>query len=133
MPEPTANTLAVRRYKQRHPERVRENDRLAQRRRRAKDPEPSRAQARAYYAANKSRWKVYNGKRKAAERGPAVEAVARLVVLELNDGLCGLCGRDVDPANFHIDHILPLSAGGWHGYDNVQVAHPLCNLRKRAS
>lgn len=53
-------------------------------------------------------------------------------MLELDDGVCGICGEDVDPMNFHIDHVIPLSRGGEHGYHNVQVAHPLCNQEKHA-
>lgn len=38
--------------------------------------------------------------------------VDSLIVLELADGVCGICGRDVDP----------------FGY--TQPAHPSCNVRK---
>lgn len=126
------NRLAVRRYRARHLQRVRERARIAQHKRR-QDPafaEKAREFARVFYHEHKDRWAVYNGRRKAAERGPNVEDVSRLVVLELSDGACAICGGDLDPAAFHVDHILPLSAGGWHGYDNVQAAHPLCNVQK---
>lgn len=56
--------------------------------------------------------------------------VSRLAVLEMADGICALCGEDVDPSRFEVDHIIPLVSGGWHGYDNVQLAHPFCNRRK---
>ena len=59
------------------------------------------------------------------------------------DGLrCHICGGMCDP-NDHgwtehfgptsptIDHIYPLSKGGSHTWDNVQVAHALCNSKKR--
>jgi len=49
--------------------------------------------------------------------------------LERDDGRCGLCGGDVDPLDFHVDHVQPLAAGGLHGYFNVQAAHPACNVR----
>lgn len=57
--------------------------------------------------------------------------VSRLAALELADGVCGICGGDVDPGRFHLDHIVPLSKGGAHTYENTQPAHPACNLRKR--
>jgi 5-methylcytosine-specific restriction endonuclease McrA len=38
--------------------------------------------------------------------------------------------KKVDPANWHLDHVVPLSRGGEHSYANVQVAHPFCNLSK---
>lgn len=47
------------------------------------------------------------------------------------DGLrCGLCGRDVHPADIHIDHIHPRSLGGRDELDNLQVTHAICNMRK---
>jgi 5-methylcytosine-specific restriction endonuclease McrA len=60
------------------------------------------------------------------------EDVHPLVVLERHDGLCGICGDDVDPFDYHVDHIVPLSKGGEHSYRNTQPAHPVCNLRKGA-
>ena len=59
-----------------------------------------------------------------------VEEVYPLVVLERDDGICGICGEDVDPFDFHVDHIIPLSRGGEHSYANTQPAHPFCNLSK---
>lgn len=68
--------------------------------------------------------------REARKRGQFVENVHPLAVLERDDGVCGICDSDVDPFDFHVDHVIPLSAGGEHSYANVQVAHPICNLRK---
>ena len=69
-------------------------------------------------------------RRRAQRRLTTIEPIDSLVLLERNDGVCGLCGLDVDPLNYHIDHIVPLSLGGAHTYLNTQVAHPVCNLRK---
>lgn len=68
---------------------------------------------------------------RARKRTAVAEYIDRLVVLERDDGVCGICGEDVDPMNFHVDHVLALACGGTHTHDNVQVAHPLCNSRKR--
>lgn len=59
-----------------------------------------------------------------------VEYVDPLVVLEADDGACGICGEDVDPDRFDIDHTFPLGPYGEHSYANVQAAHPACNRRK---
>ena len=51
---------------------------------------------------------------------------------------CGICGGRVRPSLAHpdpqapsLDHILPLAVGGSTEPDNLQLAHLICNLRKR--
>lgn len=61
-----------------------------------------------------------------------MERVYRSVLFRRDKGRCGLCGKKVDPANWHMDHIVPLSQGGEHSYANMQVAHPFCNVSKGA-
>jgi len=71
-------------------------------------------------------------RRRAHKRNAFVEDVEPVVLIELDDGICGICGEDVDPFEYHIDHIIPLSKGGEHSYTNTQIAHPECNLKKGA-
>lgn len=88
------------------------------RRRYQDDPEPARQQSWRSRMRRLAAW---------------VEDVDRRTVYERDNGVCGLCGRaDVDPCDFHVDHIIPISRGGEHSYANVQLAHPACNLRKHA-
>lgn len=57
-----------------------------------------------------------------------------------DNGVCQICGKptdDCDITNGHIgrmyptlDHIIPLSKGGAHTWDNVQLAHMHCNAGK---
>lgn len=50
------------------------------------------------------------------------------------DGLeCHLCGVDVDPQDWHLEHVIPLALGGTDCLDNAAVAHPSCNLSKSDS
>ena len=64
---------------------------------------------------------------------------------EKENGVCYLCGRSCN-WNYYtfkdgtfiagndypsVDHITPLSNGGSHSWDNVRLAHRLCNSRKR--
>lgn len=88
---------------------------------RAQNPEKRREQARRLEA-----------RRRARKRGAAAEYVDSLVLLELHDGVCGICGEDVDPLAFEVDHVVPLARGGAHSYANTQPAHPVCNRRKGA-
>lgn len=55
-------------------------------------------------------------------------------------GICALCGKKTDKTAIKgrhilrgyptIDHIIPLSKGGSHTWDNVQLAHMACNAGK---
>ena len=45
-------------------------------------------------------------------------------------GVCGLCKGKVKPGEGSVDHKVPLSRGGKHCMDNVQLAHLKCNLKK---
>lgn len=56
----------------------------------------------------------------------------REAVLERDGHNCGICGESVAADDIHIDHIYPVSRGGEHELDNLQVAHSLCNMRKGA-
>lgn len=113
-----------------------------QERRRIKKPRTSeqvergRETALAWYYANYDRATVNNRKqgreRRARMREAFVEHIDDLVVLEAADGVCGVCGEDVDPLDYEVDHIVPLSRGGLHCYANVQPAHRRCNRSKHA-
>lgn len=60
-------------------------------------------------------------------------------------GICSICGKQCDFDDYQIkngafvagnsypsiDHIIPLSKGGTHTWDNIQLAHMICNIKKR--
>lgn len=79
--------------------------------------------------------------------GITVDADITIEKLAQRDGqICQLCGTPVDWDDYRIvndqiicgnsypsvDHIVPISHGGLHGWDNVQLAHRVCNSRKGA-
>lgn len=70
-----------------------------------------------------------NHERKARAQGAYSEWIDRNAVFERDRGVCGICGRPVDPADWHLDHIVPLGPGD-HVYANVRISHPACNRRK---
>lgn len=50
---------------------------------------------------------------------------------------CGICGEDIDyslpyldPGEFTVDHVIPLSKGGVDDLTNKQAAHRACNRDK---
>ena len=99
---------------------------------------------RSYYASNRERriaeamaWNsasggVHQRRHMYGLIAQRVEQVDRHEVYRRAGGSCGICSEPVDPANFHVDHIIPLARGGVHSYANTQPAHPLCNHRKGA-
>lgn len=63
--------------------------------------------------------------------------IIHLVVFERDEWICNICTQLID-RNLRgdswwratLDHIIPLSRGGTHTYDNVAAAHWKCNMEK---
>ena len=102
------------------------------------------ARQREYVEENHDRvreWKRNReSRRRARKLSLPVEIFRAVDVFERDDWVCGICHEPVDPAlrwpdgeSPSLDHIVPLSRGGSHSLDNVQLAHLLCNIRKGAS
>ena len=85
-----------------------------------------------------------NHLRRAHKYGCAYESGITLKKLIKRDGLrCAICGEMCNPNDHEwtkhfgptsptIDHIIPMAKGGGHIWDNVQVAHAICNSTKGA-
>jgi hypothetical protein len=58
--------------------------------------------------------------------------VERITVYRKNDGCCQSCKKEVEYAEFHIDHIIPHTRGGKTIIENGQVLCKQCNLSKGA-
>lgn len=83
-------------------------------------------------------------KKRAIKYGCDYEKGITLKSLIKRDGLrCAICGGMCDlkdrsygngngPLYPSIDHIKPMSKQGGHTWDNVQIAHIICNIRKNA-
>jgi 5-methylcytosine-specific restriction endonuclease McrA len=110
------------------------------------DPELLRAHRDARAAHERARRKrdPYRGKsredfladcrrhvatRRARKLNQFIEEVDPQTVYAMHGGMCGICEQFI-VGDFHVDHVVPLSKGGMHGYINVQPAHPICNRRK---
>jgi CRISPR/Cas system Type II protein with McrA/HNH and RuvC-like nuclease domain len=66
-------------------------------------------------------------------------------LIKRDNNICAICGKQCDLYDYEItdigtmltgdnypsiDHIIPLSKGGLHNWDNVQLAHRKCNRKK---
>lgn len=83
-----------------------------------------------------------NHRHRAKKNGGEYDPSVTLKRLVERDGLrCAICGEMCDwndhswskysgPMYPSIDHIIPMSKGGGHTWDNVQVAHIMCNSLK---
>lgn len=104
-----------------------------------------RAIGRAYHAKRMKEDPVYRAKMVSAyvaRRQKRKASPDRFVVYdhiyERDNFTCRLCGKPIDmtqkwphPSSPSIDHIVPLSLGGDHTYENCQAAHLHCNLKKQ--
>lgn len=85
--------------------------------------------------AKRHKGKYYSPKRRAIyAKG---DQINHLEVFNAFDWICGICEGEIDrylrkPNKWAatLDHIIPLSKGGTHTYDNVQPAHAHCNFMK---
>ena len=91
------------------------------------------------YAEDKELKTARNLAYRARRYGAKSDKIKREDVFEACNWVCQICGKPVDkeikypnPLSASIDHIVPLSKGGTHTKDNVQLAHFLCNSRKGA-
>lgn len=88
-------------------------------------------------AATKAARRRYRAWRRAKEKGAAGAALDPLTVYERDGWRCGICKRQISkrltyphPRSVSLDHIVPLSWGGEHVWENVQPAHLECNMTK---
>jgi hypothetical protein len=113
---------------------------------RTKNPEKFRVRAAAQYEKAKdqhkaamAKWRLlnkdkmlqywHNYKAKQRANGPIDEDINILALIERDNGICQICEESCleDPS---IDHKRPVSKGGTHTWDNIQLAHRICNIKK---
>lgn len=95
------------------------------------------------YCSSKCARKAENRRKEIARRmrmraNGAVDLTITLErLIERDNGICKLCGGPVDVgadpnSDWYpsVDHVIPLSRGGTHTWDNVQLAHRRCNTEK---
>jgi 5-methylcytosine-specific restriction endonuclease McrA len=95
---------------------------------------------REYWAGNedyRARSADRSAIRRALTSSDDADNVERMVVYERDNWTCHLCGKRIDrllkwpdAMSASIDHVIPLSLGGAHTYDNIKAAHLKCNIGK---
>jgi len=139
---------AGKKYRDRYPERVKEQGRRREAKRRQKYPEHIRLANKA--AFDKNRAKFYVTQRLYAKNNPDIiraanaayrarkrtavgtlTAVEFTAILERQKHRCHWCGDSIK-AGSQIDHVTPLVRGGEHSAANVVGSCGLCNRRKRS-
>ncbi len=113
----------------------------------AENPEPNKARSRQWgkdnveyrrererrdYAAGKSKkYKIHNAHvRRIRLDQVKCEYIDINKLYERDKGICGLCDEHVKVKDASIDHKKPISQGGEHTWENVQLAHLSCNCRR---
>ena len=87
---------------------------------------------------NANKLRDYSRKKRARKRETQVEPINEKIVYLRDGWICQICHKRVDkklkhpnPMSQTLDHIIPLSKGGTHTYNNVQLAHWRCNISKQ--
>lgn len=80
--------------------------------------------------------KTIKAKRRAKQKSVIHTSVSMNAIIMAHGSKCHICGTNVDmtlkrgPMMPSMDHVVPLSLGGWHDLLNLRVAHHICNSRK---
>ena len=107
------------------------------------------SQERVYRRARKlgikleTKWTGGHWRRRAEHYGCKAfdDSITLTALFHKENGVCAICGKPVDVTDINdghigrryptLDHVVPLSKGGTHTWDNVQLAHMSCNAGKR--
>lgn len=84
-----------------------------------------------WYLRNKEQKNVWTRNRRAKIKGLMGTHTKQdvLNLLRLQKSLCIYCRIDIGKS-FHVDHIMPVSAGGHNDVSNLQLLCKTCNLKK---
>lgn len=86
-----------------------------------------------YNAAHPERARIFSAIRRARIKNALIVESIDLEVLAVRDNWrCHICGKKVTRQNWSRDHLIPLSQGGSHTYQNIALCHRRCNSKRGA-
>jgi len=101
------------------------------------NPEKARAWKNAYRLRNPELAHAHRHNRRARMKNAEGRLDKRMIQQVYEDNVkrfgqltCYLCFQPVSFADASIDHRVPIARGGSNLYENLQIAHLTCNLRK---
>ena len=83
--------------------------------------------------AGRARIKAGKHNRRALTKGLTKATVQRVYednIKQFGTLTCYLCNKPIAFGEDSVDHAIPLSRGGNNDYDNLKIAHLVCNKRK---
>ena len=112
---------------------------------RVENPEKFKEANQKWAKANPETIASKNRHQRAVKAGAVSETYTSAQILEIYGAVCHICSEDIDleaprsarggdgwELGLQLDHVIPLSKGGFDTVDNVKPAHGKCNLVKRA-
>ena len=95
------------------------------------NPEKARERRAKWKRENPDKVREKNARRRAQKGNVPHVDYTRNQLLELYGTNCYLCDNPL-PEDWHVEHVIPLSKGGWDVPENLRPACPKCNLSKHA-
>lgn len=93
-----------------------------------------------YRNQNITKRRQSHAKRRAILRGIDAEDISFQDIWNRDGHVCKLCNKIIDPSLKYpnpnmpsLDHVIPLSLGGRHTFDNVRLTHLHCNIKRGAA
>ena len=94
---------------------------------------PKSKRADAKYCSAQCNSAAHHLKRGNGRLGPGRRReIERAAIIERDGSRCHVCGKKCRPDEIHLDHLVPLAAGGDHMEANLAVACARCNLSRGA-
>lgn len=87
-----------------------------------------------YREANKEMYLMYGRLYKAKKRASGEYVHPSFIGLLLSEqgAACACCDASFSSFEYHVDHVVPISRGGEHKHENLQLLCDTCNRRKAA-